>query len=160
MKKLETEIKELNFKNVEEILEYAITSEQNAFTFYSHWADKVKKDHLKKVFAELAQEEMGHEKFLKKVKEEKIVEIKNENIQDLKISDYLVSTRASEDMDYQDALILAMHREKTAYKLYSNLAQMTEDNNAKSTFMMLAQQEAKHKLRLELIYDDEILIEN
>ena len=36
----------------------------------------------------------------------------------------------------------------------------TDDKNIQDTFKALAQEEAKHKLRLELIYDDEIMKEN
>ena len=78
----------------------------------------------------------------------------------MKISDYLIESQASLDMDYQDALILAMHREKNAFKLYNKLAEMTDTKEHKEMFLMLASQEAKHKLRLEMIYDDDILVEN
>jgi rubrerythrin len=64
------------------------------------------------------------------------------------------------DMDYQEALILAMKKEKSAFKLYSDLAKIVLEDNLKSLFLMLAQEEAKHKLRFELEYDREILKEN
>jgi rubrerythrin len=53
-----------------------------------------------------------------------------------------------------------MHREKNAFKLYNRLAEISESTEHKEMFLMLASQEAKHKLRLEMIYDDDILIEN
>ena len=63
-------------------------------------------------------------------------------------------------MDYQDALILAMKREKAAFRLYTDLAAATDDADLKSTFEALAQEEARHKLKIEIEYDDRILQDN
>jgi rubrerythrin len=103
---------------------------------------------------------LGHKEFLLGVKKGGTLTPPEEEVLDLKISDYLIDFKASIDMDYQDALLVAMHREKTAFKLYTGMAEMTDDKEMKWTFKMLAQQEAKHKLRLELIYDEEVLAEN
>lgn len=160
MSEIKAEIKVIQFKNVEEILDFAIMSEENANRFYSEWSKKVETKSMRAVFEELAEEERGHKEFLMGFKKGEILEPSEEEILDLKISDYLIDINESIDMDYQDALIVAMHREKAAFKLYSHLSEMTEGKDMKSTFKVLAQQEAKHKLRLELIYDDVILKEN
>ena len=52
-------------------------------------------------------------------------------------------------MNFQDALVVAMKKEKKAFKLYTDLANATEDQGLKNTFLALAQEEAKHKLRIE-----------
>ena len=62
-------------------------------------------------------------------------------------------------MSFQDALVLAMKREKKAFKLYHDLSEIAP-NDLKDTFLALAQEEAKHKLRIELEYDNVILTEN
>jgi rubrerythrin len=53
-----------------------------------------------------------------------------------------------------------MKEEKAAFKLYSDLAARTDDAAAKEVLLMLAQEEAKHKLRFEIEYDDNILKEH
>ena len=63
-------------------------------------------------------------------------------------------------MDYQDALIAAMKAEKAAYRLYTDLASATDNADLQGLFKNLAQEEAKHKLRFEVEYDDHILKEN
>jgi len=63
-------------------------------------------------------------------------------------------------MDYQEILILAMKAEKEAFKLYSGLAKATSDASIKDLFLGLAQEEAKHKLRFEVEYDDRVLTDN
>ena len=63
-------------------------------------------------------------------------------------------------MDYQEALVLAMSQEKAAFKLYSKLAERSPNEQFKSLFLSLAQEEAKHKLRFELEYDEFVLRDN
>ena len=81
-------------------------------------------------------------------------------IADLKISDNLLDAVPSPDMDYQQALIVAMKAEKVAYKLYMDLSEASEDESMKDLFYLLAQEEAKHKLRFEIEYDEEFSGEN
>jgi len=63
-------------------------------------------------------------------------------------------------LDYQQALIVAMKREKAAFKLYIDLAAAVEAQELRDTFLALAAEEAKHKLRFELEYDESILTGN
>jgi rubrerythrin len=63
-------------------------------------------------------------------------------------------------MSYQDALILAMKREKAAFRLYMKLAEIAPNDGLKTIFKNLANEEAKHKLNFELEYDDMIYREN
>ena len=79
---------------------------------------------------------------------------------DLKIGDYLVEEKPSATMDYQSALILAMKQEKAAFRLYSDLAASADDAEIRELFLGLAQEEAKHKLRFEVEYDDDYLRHN
>jgi len=151
----------MEFKNVDEILDFAIKSEINAHRFYMDWSKKIENKALSKVFLELAGEEVKHKVYFEGLKKGKAFPTSvNDQITDLKISDYMVDATAAADMDYQDALTLAMQREKEAFKLYSGFAGIVEDEELKKTFMTLAQEEAKHKLRLEVMYDEDILTEN
>ena len=81
-------------------------------------------------------------------------------VADLKISDYLKEVAPSPRMDDQKALILAMQREKASFRLYSDLAETVEKAEFGDILMSLALEEAKHKLRLEIEYDDHYLTEN
>jgi len=66
----------------------------------------------------------------------------------------------SSDMTYPDALILAMKKEKNAFRLYMMLSEASADPGMKSLFLSLATEESKHKLRFEVEYDEYILREN
>ncbi len=148
-----------NFNSVEEILDFAIEQEIAANRFYLDLADRVKSPAMRQVFEEFAKEEWGHKKKLENMETGKF-EFSSEQIADLKISDYVVAEEPTPDMSYQDALILAMKKEKTAFKFYSQLAAMVEDAPLRRMFLSLAQEEARHKLRFETEYDEVILTEN
>lgn len=148
------------FKNVDEILDFAMESEQKAVDFYMDLAEKVKNEEMKAVFREIAQEEVGHKAKLKKIKEDRVFDIPAEKITDLKISDYVDSVVIKPDMSYQEALIVAMNREKAAFNLYTRLSNKTDVPELQALFRGLAQEESKHKLRFEMEYDEFVLTEN
>ncbi len=149
-----------DFSTVDEILDFAIENEQGAVDFYTKLAEMAQSEAIKKVFTDFAFEEMGHKAKLLNIKEKGILEVSRETIVDLKISDYVVSAHASPEMSYADALVLAMKREKSAFKLYTALAERAPNEGLKDLFSMLAQEESKHKLRFELEYDEIVLREN
>jgi len=148
------------FQSAEEILDFAIGEEEKAQKFYLEMSEKVKNPAMAKTFKEFAAEESRHRVQLQRVKDGRKALLASEKMPDLKISDYLSEVEPSPDMDYQDALALAMQNEKAAFKLYQNLAQVTPSAELQELFLALAQEEAKHKLRLELEYDEHILGEN
>ena len=79
---------------------------------------------------------------------------------DLKISDYLVDVDATDDISYQDALIVAMKRERAAYELYSDMAVKLPESHLREVILGLAKEEAKHKLFFESEYDERVLMDN
>lgn len=148
------------FENIDDVLEFAMDSEQKAVDFYNLLAERVKNKDMKNIFLEFAQEEVAHKAKLKKIKVEKVFIASSESISDLKISDYVDSVVIKPDMSYQEALIVAMNREKASFNLYTRLSQKTDIPELKAIFQMLAQEESKHKLRFEMEYDEFVLREN
>ncbi|RPI19531.1 MAG: rubrerythrin [Ignavibacteriae bacterium] len=148
------------FKSVEGILDFAITLEQEAVDFYTELAGKMSNNEMKTIFIQFSFEEVGHKAKLQRIKDEKMFFLSDEIIADLKLSDYVDSARPAPNMKYEDALKLAMKREKAAFKLYTNLADKAEDSNIKKLFLLLAQEESKHKLRFEIEYDEYVMKEN
>ena len=145
---------------VDEILDFAIDQEQKAVDFYLKLAAQADSPATAAVFEEYAQEELGHKAKILAVKAGKQLAGSAETVKDLQIGDYLVGVKADGNLSYQDALILAMKREKAAFRLYTELAGRTDNENMKNLFLQLAQEEAKHKLRFELEYDEQILKDN
>jgi len=148
------------WNSVDEVLDFAIAREEEAAQFYTGLAAKADKDWMKKLFEEFSREEMGHKAKLQGIKEGKLLVPVAKKVVDLKIADYLVDVDPQGELDYQQTLIVAMKKEKAAFKLYTDLAAQADSEELKQTFLALAQEEAKHKLRFELEYDEHILQEN
>ncbi|QKG81250.1 ferritin-like domain-containing protein [Tenuifilum thalassicum] len=148
------------FSNIDDILDFAIDREQDAVDFYNRLAGNARNNDMKKTFEQFAQEEMGHKARLVKIKEEGVVSLPNEKVADLKVADYVVLESEREDMNYEQALVLAMKREKAAFKLYMALSDRVDKAEYKELFKQLAQEESRHKLRFELEYDEYVLREN
>ena len=148
------------FSSVNDILDFAMNEEQMAVDFYRELAENSKTDDMRKVFIEFAEEEIRHKQRLLKIKEEGFYKLEPEHISDLKIADYMVNIKPSPNMTYEEALVLAMKKEKVAFKLYMALADRAPTQPLKDVFMSLAQEESKHKLRFEIEYDEYVLREN
>ena len=115
---------------------------------------------MKKVFNDFALEELGHKKKLESVKTGEYKMGETKDIVDMKIADYVVKTEMRSDLEYQDALILAMKKEKAAFRLYTDLSKATDNLELSKLFLFLAKEEARHKLRFELEYDEFYMPEN
>jgi rubrerythrin len=149
-----------NWKSSADVLDFAIEREQESADFYAELATNAAREYMRDVFAGFAREEAGHKARLIAIKEGKIAAPPAKKIADLKVGDYLVAEEPTADIGYQDALILAMKKEKAAFRLYSDLSAISDDESTRNVFATLAQEEAKHKLRFEVEYDDAILTEN
>jgi rubrerythrin len=150
----------MKFESVEQILTFAIGTEQAAADFYTGLAGKMEGKQMKEAFLEFAAEEMGHKKKLEAVLTGKILLNSEERVVNLKIGESLIEVEAKPDMGFQEALMVAIQNESNAYTLYKNLAVATDDAGLKDIFLGLAQEEAKHKLRFEVEYEDFVHQEN
>ena len=148
------------FESIAEILDFAILGEQEAVDFYLGLAGRAKNEEMKNVFTSFAKEEMQHKSRLTIIKENGTFEIASDKVNDLKIADFMVDIVPTPDMSYQEALVVAMKKEKAAFKLYSTLADKAPNQMMKDIFISLAQEESRHKLKFELEYDEFILREN
>ena len=144
-------------KKFKEIIKFAIDKEIKSYNFYTKASNVAKYSGAKDLFSDLAKEEVGHRKMLEKLDMKKIAKAKIEKVPDLKISTYLTDTVFKPDMPYANILRMAIKMEERALKLYNNLNKSNKDEKLNKLFTLLANEEAKHKLRLEKIYDDEIL---
>jgi len=147
--------------SIDKVLDFAIEKEQDAADFYAELAGKMEKKYMKEIFEQFALEEKSHKAKLEQVKGGNLdLSPIDQKITDLKIAEMVSNVDLEGQFDYQQALIVAMKNEKASYRLYTDLAGMIEDDPVKQIFLGLAQEEAKHKLRFEIAYDDDILTEN
>jgi len=145
---------------VDEILDYAIGQEQQAADFYADLASRAEKGGMKEILVEFQHEEERHRDKLLAVKQGEHELSAHQEVVDLKITDYLVDVQPTKGISYQDALIVAMKRERAAFRLYSDMAAKVAEGNLREVFLGLAKEEAKHKLFFETEYDERILRDN
>ena len=145
---------------VDEILDYAIDQEQQAADFYADVAQRAESAGMKKLLLDFSEEEKRHKEILLAVKSGEHELTPEQEVLDLKISDYLVEVEATENISYQDALIIAMKRERAAYELYTDMAAKVPESHLKEVLEGLAKEEAKHKLFFEAEYDERVLMDN
>ena len=150
----------MNLNSVSQILDFAIEKEDEAAQFYRDLAAKMGQQHVGEVFESFAREELEHKAKLLAVRHGNMTLIDSQRVTDLKIGDHLVEIVLSPDLDYKQALIVAMKAEKAAFRLYQDLAASTDDANLKEMLLTLAKEEARHKLRFEIEYEENFLREN
>lgn len=148
------------FNSIDDILDFAIGLEQDAVDFYKELAKNAITPDMRAVFEQFVREEISHKTRLIDVKEKGLFDAGPDTVTDLQIGDYLVSIKPSPGMSYRDALVLAMKREKAAFRLYMDLSERAPGEEMKKLFLSLAVEESKHKLRFELEYDEYILRDN
>jgi len=148
----------MEFKSIQDILDFAISKEKEAADFYTEAGKEESMAGAKEMLKEFAQEERKHQNLLEEFKQKGfasgISDYKFRWITDIKRSNYVVDMEYRKAMAYNELLMLAMKREEKALALYNEMLVKADTAEGKKLFKMLCQEEAKHKLALETMYDD------
>jgi len=148
----------VSFESLEGIIEYALGNEKEAEAFYTEVSEQAGSKGVKEMFVSFAAEERKHQKMLENLLagsiDQNIHDYELKWVPDIKRSNYVVDMTYRKGMAYRDILLLAMKREEKALALYNDLLDKSESEGQKKLFMILCQEEAKHKLALEKEYDD------
>ena len=148
----------MGFKDLNEIIDYAIAREKEAEDFYNAISQEESMSGAREMLEEFAVMEQKHQVLLEKFKTKGLDKsLANYNfkwIKDIKRSDYVVEMEYKKGMGYGDILLIASQREGAALKLYNALLAQAENEDAKQLFKVLCQEEAKHKKIFETKYDD------
>lgn len=150
----------MNQEEFKETIDMAIQAEIDAANFYRNLRESVKNESSKVLLKELENMEWAHKHILEHLDTATIEEYEGTTIPDLKISESLLTPTNHEHISVQEIIVLAIKREEEALQRYTKLAEETDDQRIKKLLLHIASQEAKHKLQLETIYDEEILYEN
>ena len=75
----------MDFKNVDDILDFAIKNEQQAADFYNNLANESGVKEMRETFTEYAKEEEGHKARLVKIKETGEYDLPEEKVLNLKL---------------------------------------------------------------------------
>lgn len=149
----------MELNSMDDILEFALEREDASYRLYLNAAKKSANPSARKIFEELAEQEAGHKRIILNLGKEKIARYTFVKVPDLGISEYLVDVSYHDSMSYQEILVFAMKNEEKAYRFYLEAESMTDDAELKQILLMLANEELKHKFRLESLYEEKVLTE-
>ena len=146
--------------DVKELINRAAEEEDKSYKFYMNALDITEDAAAKVWLRELAEEEIKHKDMLLNFDTSKITKFEPGKIQDLHITEFLVDKDVTDIKNFQDVLIVAMKKEQKSYNFYVSMAQSSDNVDMRNLCRILAQEELKHKHRIELYYDDIIFKEN
>lgn len=147
----------MELSSFQEIIDFAIKREEEAYEAYGKMMQVAKTPGLQKLLSELQADEKEHKRLLQNITNKEIESLEIKDVEDMKISDSLVGGKPSEGMNFQDLLILAAKKEQKAIDLYTSLGAKVKTEGLKKLFDFLVQQEKSHKLRLEEEYEKHVL---
>lgn len=138
--------------DLKSIIDFAIENEVESYEFYRDASKKVKDSVLKETFEKLSMEELKHRDYLKELLEKDLKSFKVKETEDYGISETVDEVELSVNMEFKDAIALAIKKEEEAMYMYKSLADSCNDISEKEIFINLMNMEQLHKNQLEDIY--------
>jgi len=144
----------MNETTLTEVLDTAIRREREAYGFYTDLKGRVQDDSTHQTLDFIATEELKHEAFLVKYKDGKLGAgaLQMRQAIHYKIAEYLEEPSVTEVMSSQEVFLIAAHRESRSHRFYTELAALHEDPELKEILMKMANEELKHKEKMEYLY--------
>ena len=142
---------------IREVLEFAIAREAEAVHYYLKMAQQANNSSTVQFFEELVSEELEHKSLLElELMKEGIVTKSVGVVQETFEKDNINKpAQTAKQMDYAEAVNMAIRKERRSFKLYVRLAGLVEDDTLRETLVSLAEEEAKHLVTLEEHYKKE-----
>ncbi len=143
-------------KKIAAVIDMAIEREVEAYNFYQDLSKKVEDPTAKESLQFLSSEEKKHKEFLEKYRQGGLGQegLRMTEVVDYKIAEYLDKPDIKKNMESKDVYLVAAHRELNSYNFYQSLANMHPDGNAKAILMRMANEEKKHKEKVEYLYSN------
>ncbi len=130
-----------------ELLEFAITREIQAYRFYLALAAQMDDVQTRAIFEDLAGEELEH-----KAKLELELMKNGRVVNAATVEESETEFEGGADMSYRDVLLLGMQKEEVSFALYVELLMAVKDYDTRKLLLALAEAELGHKHRFELEY--------
>jgi len=144
----------MDMQTYKKIVEQAINEEVVASIFYQDASNKVEDPYLKKMFAQLAEDERGHKRILEKILTSDSIKQYFKDSVDFKVSETVDKPALTTKMKPADAIALAMKNEEYAMRQYQQMADVCDDSEKKRVFEDLAAMERGHKQKMEKAFVD------
>jgi len=146
----------MEFKSIPAILRFSISKEEASVQFYRDMVSKTVNPATKSLFEVLIQKEQGHIASLQ-LEIEKLghtLDSGNEAIDPpFHWEEQLDTEYPILNMSFADALLLAIQKERAAFRLYAKLLATVRSEPLSQVLLELAEEEMRHVLQLEKEYE-------
>ncbi len=138
------------------LMDRAIKNEEDAFEFYMGLHGLVEDPVAKETLQFLAGEETKHREFLMAYRDglKPFSALRMDEVIDYGIAQYVDAPDIQKNMNSIEVYLVAAHRELNSYHFYKNLAAIQPAGEAKEMLLQMAQQELKHKEKVEYLYSN------
>jgi rubrerythrin len=139
-----------------EIINRAIKREEEAYAFYMDIHGKVDDANVKDTVQWIAGEEKKHKEFLLNYRGGKYgaKPLRLTEVVLFKIAEYQEEPEIAKNMRSEDVYLVAAHRELRSYQFYTELAQTHPEGEAKDLLLRMANEELRHKEKMEYLYSN------
>jgi rubrerythrin len=143
-------------KTINDLMDTAIRREEEAFWFYQDLRNQVADDSVRETIDWIAEEEKKHRRFLVEYKQHQktgaTLDMREATL--YKLAEYLAEPEVTQDMSAADVYLVASHRELRSYHFYTELAQVHAEGNTREMLLKMANEELKHKEKMEYLYSN------
>jgi len=141
-------------KTIADVIDRAIQREEEAFHFYMNIHSKVQDAGVRDTVEFIAGEEKKHKAFLVDYRKGNYGTdaLRMADVIEYRVAEYLEEPEISKESRSQDVYLIAAHRESRSYQFYSELANMHADSELKTMLTKMANEELKHKEKMEYLY--------
>jgi hypothetical protein len=111
---------------------------------------------VKDTLAFIAGEEEKHRAFLVKYRDGgfSTSSLRLSDVTYYQIAEHQKEPETDEDMTSADVYLVASHRESRSHKFYTELAHLQTDEEARAMLLKMANEELKHKEKMEYLYSN------
>lgn len=141
-------------QRLDKVIETAIRREEEAYTFYKDIAGRVDDKSAKETCEWIAAEEQKHRQFLVDYRKGKYGPgpLRMTDVVLYKIAEHQEEPEVEMEIKRSDLFLVASHRELRSYRFYTDLAQQHDDGELKDMLLRIANEELKHKEKMEYLY--------
>ena len=141
-------------KSLKELIDTAIHREEEAYRFYMELFDRVEDRGVKDTLSWIADEEKKHKAFLVAYRQGRydMTDLPQRDVRYYRIAEHQDRPEVEGGMKPEEVYLIAAHRELRSHRFYSELADMHAEGEAKEMLQKMANEEMKHKEKMEYLY--------
>jgi rubrerythrin len=141
-------------KRISDILDLAIQREVEAYEFYMDIYSQINDQSVRDTLEFIAGEEKKHKAFLINYREGNYGAdaLRMTDLVEYKIAEYLEEPDIEGDLRSEDVYLIAAHRESRSHQFYTELANLHADGETQTMLLKMANEELKHKEKMEYLY--------